>query len=189
MFGTPSWEGACNKMWRRSGNLHSSPVLPVPAVWSVVVSVSVVFAVTEWGVWSFPGLSSWAFPVGFRRVPLFTALMVSSWRLMPVWAAAVPAALVLVRVVLQPFNIWGWRPWSDWYTWTSYPSYSPCWTDCTCMPVAVGVDVSSVLLQCLKKDNHRCHGFLMSVQEVIIKSCYQVLYLSVLLSFLDCMLI
>lgn len=41
-------------------------------------------------------------------------------------------------------------------------------TDCTCMFIAVGVNISSVLLHCLKKQNHSHHGFLMSVQVVIL---------------------
>lgn len=45
----------------------------VPAVWSVVVSISVVFAVAEGGVWSFPGLPSRGLPVGLRAVSLLTA--------------------------------------------------------------------------------------------------------------------
>ena len=83
----------------------SSPVLSVSAVWSVVISVSVVFAIAEGGVRSLPRFCSCGLPVGFWAVSLLTALMVATWRLMPVWAAAVPAALILVWVVLQPFNV------------------------------------------------------------------------------------
>lgn len=81
--------------------------LSVPAVWSVVVSVSVVFSVAEGGVGSFPRLPSCRLPVGLGTVPLLAAaaLVVSTNGLMPVGAVAVPAALVLVSVVLQPVDV------------------------------------------------------------------------------------
>lgn len=89
---------------QHSGRPRPSPVLSVsvPAVWSVVVSVSVVFAVAEGGVRPLPGLPSRRLPVGLGAVSLLAAaaLVVSARRLMPVRAAAVPAALVLVGVVL-----------------------------------------------------------------------------------------
>lgn len=80
------------------------PVLSVsvPAVLSIVVSVSVVFAIAERQVGSFSGLSCCWLPMGLCAVPLLTgaAVMISTWRRISVWAVAVPAAVVLMRVVL-----------------------------------------------------------------------------------------
>ena len=97
---------SADTMWAScGGHPGSSPVLSVsvPAVWSVVVSVTVVFAIAEGGVRSFSGLC--CLPEGIQAVLLFTAAFISTRWLMPVRAVAVPAALVLLRAVLQPFNI------------------------------------------------------------------------------------
>lgn len=76
----------------------SSPVLAVPGLWAVVVSV--VLAVAEGGVRPLPGVATAAaaLPLGLGAVALLVVVP-------PVRAAAVPAAVVLVGVVPQPLQV------------------------------------------------------------------------------------
>lgn len=77
----------------------SSPVLAVPGLWAVVVSV--VLAIAEGGVRPLPGVATAAaaaLPLGLGAVALLVVVP-------PVRAAAVPAALVLVGVVPQPLQV------------------------------------------------------------------------------------
>lgn len=85
------------RLWYCLG-CSSSPVLAVPGLWAVVVSV--VLAVAEGGVGPLPGVGSGggALPLGLGAVALFVVVP-------PVRAAAVSAALVLVGVVPQPLQV------------------------------------------------------------------------------------
>lgn len=75
--------------------------------------VSVVFAIAEGRVGSLPGVPPAprhpAVGVGGVPVPAVAVLMVARRRVMPFRAVAVPAAVVVVRVVLQPLDVWAKR--------------------------------------------------------------------------------